>query len=131
MTCIRPSRKAIPVLFGRLKFVTFAVRLRINKIEPFAIVDIAETQRKKIDFLKSTGLSYGVKMRCIMCVQCKNPDFDGYFTTYMAHPLEFDPLTNGNIDRRTVLSFVVSWIQAINDTARGKRPDLYKIITGK
>ena len=50
----------------------------------------------------------------------------------LAETFGVDPFVEAaKLDRKSHQLVMISWIQAINDTAKGERPDLYKIVTGK
>ena len=67
----------------------------------------------------------------LMLFMYDRPHHDAFLSTSMAHPFDSDPFLGVKVDRRTALASMLSWIQAVNDTTNGTRPDLYKIVTGK
>jgi hypothetical protein len=101
-------------------------QLRIDKLEPRAVANLNEAERKSLrDDLSSKEPEEYLLPHLISYT---TPD-EGYtWTSIRTNSYDFNPLIIGRVSQKALMGRIIAFAQGINEIAKGERQDLYDMI---
>ena len=101
-------------------------QLRIDKLEPRAVVDLNEAERKSLnnDLASKQPGEYLLPH----LVSYTTPDEGYIWTSIRTNSYDFNPLIVGRVSQKALMGRIIAFAQGINEIAKGERKDLYDMI---
>lgn len=100
--------------------------LRIDKLEPRALADLNDAERKSLQHDLSSKDPNEYLLPHL--VSYTTPEEGYIWTSIRTNSYDFNPLIIGRVSQKALMGRIIAFAQGINDIAKGERTDLLEMI---